>query len=421
MGNSSSQINSNSLSKNEADKIQEFYSSKFKQDKTSQNQIKNLEIFSKEVFKNLLDSYKINLKEYMNKAYQKALKTSLKEFDLKAFILFCEIILKSTNSEEAFLSSIYQNCSYLYLLYDLTQSSPAEFRSNSIEKEIIENIIDYAIEIYVNLHDESVKEGVKIRCNKENMKKYLNNLIAKTINIGSNQREIEARLFNPFISEYLISFDCLIKDHFNRIILENNKINMFTSNAVPTFQLGVSNIMSTEEFFFFCMANPFVSNRKNAYKLYCCNQMGFNISSVIYSFLGFDGPICIFISHLTKDNSKKILGLFLNSNFKECFENYVGDDCCFPFELSPNMKFYKIDPYSVNKNKILYLSSKNHKNTNMKPGIGLGFGYSGAKMWLDMNDPFKLSYFNKNETVYQEGSPFESDKEMLNVFLFLLI
>lgn len=417
MGNSNSTINSNLLSKNELEHIQNYFSNNFqKDDKTNR-----LEKINKALFIDLQDNYQINLEEYMNKAYQYEFKQTLKNFDLKSFTLFCEFLLKSTESEDAFLAKIYQSCSYLYILYDIIQSCPGNFRSTSIRKEIIDNIIDYAIRIYIDLQDECIKKGVSIRYDKNNMKKYVNSLIGSKDNNFNQIDIIDSSTLNLFINENLISFDCLIRDYLCRNILENNKINIYSSNALPAFQLGVSNILSTEEFFFFCMSNPYITNKKYAYKLYCCNEMGFNISSVIYSFLGFNGPVGIFISHLTKENSKITLGMFLNSNFKECFENYVGDDCCFPFEVSPKLEFFRVDPYSLNKNKTLYISSKNHKNTNMKPGIGLGYGYSGSKIWLDMNDPFKESYFVKNETVYHEGSPFDNQKEYLNVIFFYVL
>jgi len=423
MGNSSSQPISRCFSNSELERVETFYKEHFTDNKISQNQSMNLSNFCKSCFQSLSESYKINLQEFLNKAFQIYLKQNYKNFDIKAFTLLSETLIKFNNSEDAFLSNLYNNSSYVFLLYDFIQATPGAFRLGLLQNNIILDIFDYAIGIYINLHDVSVKEGVKIRYDKENLKDYICTIF-QSLNIINNYDrnnknsiiEIEKRLFDIFVSDYLMGFDCLIRDHFTNIILEGNKTNSYYSNSLPIFQLGVSNILSTEEFFLFCMSNPFISNKKFAYKLYCCNEMGFNISSVIYSFLGFDGPVCIFISNLNKDDTKSVIGLFLNSNFKECFENYVGDDCCFPFMVKPYIKFYKVDPYSVNRNKILYLSSKNHKNTNMKPGIGLGYGYAGSKIWLDMNDPFKQSYFNKNETVYSEGSPFKNEKEILNVF-----
>ena len=118
---------------------------------------------------------------------------------------------------------------------------------------------------------------------------------------------------------------------------------------------------------------------------------------------------------LDKDNNKCVVGMYLNSNFKECFENYVGDDSCFAFQIHPTLKIYKTEPLSSHRNRVLYLSSKNHKNTDMKPGIGLGYSYFGSKIWLDLNNPFKESYFIKSDNVFQEGSPFEENKQYLNV------
>lgn len=419
MGNSSNTTKSKCFNDSELEKIKKFYENNFKTSTTKDNNDSSVNKISEIFLGKLFLNHSMKLQDYLRKVYQQEVKETYKTFNEKAFLILSEILLKSNNSEEAILSNLYQNQSYIYILYDLIKSSPGAFRSELLNDKIILDIFDYALDIFIELHDESLKKGVRIRYNKDSTRKYLNRIFLN-LNIITNDSSdesinIEKRHLDIFVSDFLYGFDCLIRDYINSIIMQTNKNNLYFNNSLPTFQFGVSNILSTEEFFVFCLANPFLTNKKHSYKLYCCNEMGFNISSVIYSFLGFDGPICIFISNLNKDDSKSIIGIFLNSNYKECFENYVGDDCCFPFIISPYLKFYKVDPLSNNRNKILYLSSKNHKNTNMRPGIGLGYGYGGSKIWIDMNDPFKQSYFNKNETVYNEGSPFENEKEMLNV------
>ncbi len=427
MGNSTKINKSKCFNELELEKIKKIYEANF-----ATNSIKDNieELLSNKISEISLakfsEIHKIRILDYLKKVYQMEFKENLKTFDEKAYIILSEILLKSNNCEDAVLSNLYHNQSYIYILYDLIKSTPGAFRSEPLNDKIIFDILDFALNIFIELHDDSLKEDVKQRYNKNSTRNYLFQIF-KYLNLLKNNPSndlnnddsinIEKRHFDNFLSEYMFGLDCLIRDNINSKIMQTNTNKLYYNNPLPTFQLGVSSILSTEEFFVFCLANPFLSNKKHAYKLYCCNEMGFNISSVIYSFLGFDGPICIFISNLNKDNSKSTIGIFLNSNYKECFENYVGDDCCFPFIISPYLNFYKIDPLSLNRNKILYLSSKNHKNTNMRPGIGLGYGYSGSKIWIDLNDPFKKSYFNKNESVYHEGSPFENDKEILNVLI----
>lgn len=442
MGNSASKEVKTCFSKPELDKVKSFFSLNFP---NKNNAMNDLPSFRKELFTTLYEAYEFNLFDFLNKSSQISLKQSLKTFDINAFVLLSEILLKAPHSEEAFQSNYYKNQSYIYLIYDIIKSFPGAFRSGLLDKDIILAIFDYAINLHINLHNEDYKQAVFNRYSKAHMAKYVNKIfenlnIVNAGNLPSNSNHdskdanksgletnsvnkcIDKVLFDAFISEYLISFDCLIRDYFSKLILNNNKTFIYTNNALPTFELGVSNIINTHEFFIFCMANPFISDKKHAYKLYCCNEQGFNVSSVIYSFLGFDGPVTILLSiYNKKTDAKDVVGFFLNNNFKECFENFVGDESCFVFTIEPMLKLYRVNPLSINKNKILYLSSKNHKNTHMKPGIGLGYSYSGYKLWLDMNDPFKQSYFNKFDSVFEEGSPYEEDKAYLNVKKFKFI
>ena len=417
MGNTTTKIKT-CFNKTDLQKIDEIYISNFKDENMTQNNLNNL---LKDLFGELAVNYKINIFDFLNKSLERQKKQVIKKFDKNCLILLTEFLLKSSTSEDAFLSNIYLNQSYIYIIYDIIKGSPATHKNNAfLDYDIILDIFNFIMSIYVNLHEEFIIEGVKNRYNKEKMICNLTNIF-ETLSIIDSNKKINKTNLDNFINENLISVDCLIKDYFTKIMIENNQTNIYPNNSLPTFQFGCSNIVSIDQFFLYCMGNPFLTTKKHAYKLYCCNDNGFNLSSVIYSFLGFEGPITILINHLNKDDSKTVLGIFLNSNFKECFENYVGDDSCFPFIIQPNLKFYKFYPLSINRNKILYLSSKNHKNTSMKPGVGLGYGYSGSKIWLDLNDLFKKSYFTKNETVFEEGSPFENDKEILNVqFLFIL-
>lgn len=435
MGNSQYTPQSKCFSEKEVEKISNTYQDNFTNNNNQQNQElsnsqkeKNLLNFSKKLFGHLQNNFKIDILGFINKCLEISKRKKIQNFNEEVFLLFAELVLKANNSTDSFMSNYYLNNNYIYIIYDLILNNPNYHRRENLETQIIFDIFDHAIEIYISLHDdEDWKKALKDRYSKEKFFEYLEKIFEeKNLKIEqNNQNLLNKELFDNYCTDYLLSFDCLLRDYFSKMLIDNNKLVYYAFNAIPTFQLGVSNILRTHEFFYYCMANPFLVNKKHAYKLYDCNSKGFNISSLIYSFLGFDGPITIFIHTLDNNNNKCVVGMYINSNFKECFENYVGDDACFVFQIHPVFKMYKSEPLSSNRNRILYLSSKNHKNTDKKAGIGLGYSYFGAKIWLDLNNPFKESYFVKNDNVFQEGGPYEENKTFMNVrnllFLFFYL
>ena len=85
--------------------------------------------------------------------------------------------------------------------------------------------------------------------------------------------------------------------------------------------------MSIYKFFFYCLSNSIISSKHYAFKLYDCKINVYNLSNLVYSFLGFTGPILILVQHHDKTSDDFItFGMFINSNFKECFSNFCGDD-----------------------------------------------------------------------------------------------
>ena len=95
-----------------------------------------------------------------------------------------------------------------------------------------------------------------------------------------------------------------------------------------------SSILTIDQFLFFCLSNAHIYSKKYAFKLFDCVRNGYNIPNLIYSFLGFDGPVVLFVQHYDMDEKKEYaLGAYLNSNFKECYEKFCGDELSFIFHI----------------------------------------------------------------------------------------
>jgi len=139
------------------------------------------------------------------------------------------------------------------------------------------------------------------------------------------------------------------------------------------------------------------------------------------SFIGFTGKILLLITHKDKTDDGKLqyLGMFLNSNIKECFEEPCGDDSCSFFTLLPKLINYKTKTNKVcEKPTYVYLSSKNLSYTKKTPGIGMGANlFDDYRFWLDNNDLFQKSYFKSEDENFENGSPFNEEKKMLNVII----
>ncbi len=269
------------------------------------------------------------------------------------------------------------------------------------------DIFYFVIKIYIERLQLTTLPNIDL--NYSELQLSLKEFLLSNFEIDHTSLKVNKNILINFIEKNLYSLSSFIKNHFRIKFLDDK--DLIKSTPLLT---ELSSSLSLEQFLFFVLANAHMNNKKYAFKLWDCKKMGYNIPNLIYSFLGFDGPIAIFIKHFDKDKDKEtILGAFLFSNFKECYEKFCGDEYNFIFFLQPKMQFYK---FVGEREKICYISSKNQKFAKTNPGIGLGYYNGKCRLWIDSNECFNKSYFNKYDDVFEEGSPFENPEQPLNVF-----
>jgi hypothetical protein len=406
MGSKSSHNNTNKYSKNsyfinlensEKEKLLYFYS------KFSSNEIFDESKFNEEVFLGL----RTNSIFFLNSYYK--LDNSKKKIDNISFDDFLNLffLITKANQEE---ESPYFRVNTFLILIDIYVGKAYSF-DEEIEFEKVLHVFYFILKIYIDRVRNVTIPGLVI--NNNDQISSLENFMTNNLEVDRNS-SINKNVLLNFLEKKMYSINSFIKNHFLLKFLDDK--DLIKSTPLLT---SIPSSISLEQFLFFVLANPHMNNRKYAFKLWDCKKMGYNIPNLIYSFLGFDGPIAIFVKHFDKVTEKElVLGAFLFSNFKECYEKFCGDEYNFIFLMDPKLKFYK---FQGDRDKICYISSKNQKFAKVNPGIGLGYHNGRCRFWIDSNECFNKSYFNKYDDVFEEGSPFDNPEQFLNVSNLIMI
>ena len=359
---------------------------------------------------------KINLINFLQSFYNyKQIKKNLNNnnFDLQDFFSIAFILTKintDSNEENYFKKNTF------FILFDIYKGK-INSHKEKIEINDLINIFNFITLLYFNKYSNKnlsfSEEKFDDHYNNEFKLFLLENLKnSDDLNENNEKFEINYNLINNFVSEKLYNLESFLKHYFNGIFL--NKLNdeyYENLSPFPIFNSPPSTI-SIYEFFYYVLSNPQISSKKFAFKLFDTKLAGYNLSDLIYSFLGFTGPVSIFIQHFPKHSKNDvILGMFLNSNFKECYEKFCGDDLSHIFFITPRLIKYNCKE----NNNILYIQSKSQKFSNKRAGIGMGNRNGEMRIWLDSQELFSKSYFNKYDDVFEEGSPFNEMKEILNI------
>ena len=380
---------------------------KFDSDKFISDSFMILDALIKKNIVNYLNSY------YESKENSRRIKDAL---ELNDYLAIANILLRANSDYD---DSIYYRKNTFLILYDMIKGKIGSFQNNanSFNLDDLLQIFNFATLLYFNKY---AKHSSKFKQNNhetftEDFNKEMKEYIYDNIMNGSDEsnKEITLALLEEFIDNKLYALDGFLKNHFRTYFLNRSNDDSYSSlTPFPLFNDPPSTIPSYQ-FFYYCLSNTIISSKSYAFKLYDCKIQGYNLSDLIYSFLGFTGPIAIFTQHYDEKKEKNIiLGMFINSNFKECYEKFCGDDMSCIFTIEPKMNFYKC---VGDKDKICFISSKNQKFSKTRPGIGLGWRAGDIRFWLDANELFSKSYFSKYDNVFEEGSPFEEMKEKLNI------
>lgn len=340
---------------------------------------------------------------FFDKNFEQILNTMKIKYDrttrMVNYECFCNIVhllTKSLNDSNSKLESkCYNGKHMISIIYDVLYGvALKEFNVKEFKKCLI-----WAFNCYQKLHLLSSNKVMKLEEKENENETYMKNyVLSETLNFEK-------------MLHFLYNLESFTFNYVTNSIL--NCDNILDHTGLPLIYSKLS-VISQYDFFMFCLKNPHIYGKKYAYQLWNCSVDGFTIVNMVYSFMGWPGPVMIVIKHFDKITGEEpIVGMFLNSNFKECYQSYCGDDLSFIFSINNNeVKFYKY--YCASKN-ILFISSKQQKYNKSKFGIGIGDFYDEPRLWLDGSDIFSKSYFSRHDTIFEEGSPFKEDKKFLNV------
>ena len=393
-------------------------------DQTNNNKFKS-ENFFNNVFTYISKEVSTNINKYLNSFYSeikvKRQLTPEQNLEITDIMTLAQILIKSTlDSDE----NIYYHKSMIQILYDIIHGELYywEKHKDNLDMEIIIKIFNFIILIYFNKYAKksmTLKFDTKELFNSEfnsNIKEFiLCNILNKyKLSQDDFNTKITADQLNELQEKKLKSLDGFTISHFSTLLFNLERdANNENMTSFPIFNEPPSTL-SIYKFFFYCLSNSIISSKHYAFKLYDCKVNGYNISNLVYSFLGFTGPIIILVQHHDKANDNFItFGMFMNSNFKECFSNYCGDDLSHILIFGDKMEILKT--MGDDHEHYCYISSKNQKFQKMQPGIGMGYSHGQIRFWLDANELFAKSYFGKYDDVYEEGSPFEEMEEKLEI------
>ena len=393
-------------------------------DQTNNNKFKS-EKFFQLVFTYLSNEISTNIIKYLNSFYseikaQRQLQQG-QNLEIVDIMTLAQILIKSYLD---FDENIYYHKSIVLILYDMINGELFYHEKNkeNLNMDIITKIFNFVILIYFNKYakkSSTLKFDMKETFNQEfnsNIKEFILCNILNKYKLSQEDftTKITVAQLSEFLEKKLFALDGFVISYFSTVLFNlEQDLNNENMTSFPIFNEPPST-MSIYKFFFYCLSNSIISSKHYAFKLYDCKINGYNLSNLVYSFLGFTGPIIILVQHHDKNLSDFItFGMFINNNFKECFSNFCGDDLSHILILGDKMDILKT--VGDDHEHYCYISSKNQKFQKMKPGIGMGYSHGQIRFWLDSNELFSKSYFGKYDDVYEEGSPFEEMEEKLEI------
>ena len=343
MGSKTSKVEANTFSESELHSIQNLYN------KYKLNNGIDLNSFLKDIF------FGLNLKlvEYLNSVYSEKKLTKIVTISLDDFVYLAYVLTKINQaSNDNF--SIYYRKNTLEILYDML-CGKFGMCEEKLNLDYLGETFSFAVEIFNSVQKTKFPFEKKV---------FETNLIQNLLSQGNTN--ISFQTIRDLIDNQWYNLEPYIKLYFTHIFLKDCKSLQFKC-TLPIYTVN-SSFLSIDQYFSFLMFNPHVYNSPYAFKLYDCSKQGFNIPELIYSFLGFGGPVAIFIEHLEVNTKQQyVFGVFINSNFKDCYENFCGDDLTFLFTLSPKVELFK---YSGSNKNICFLCRRAQNFSKMVPGVG---------------------------------------------------
>jgi hypothetical protein len=396
-------------------------------------EIKNLEIESM----NYLDTdilanriflslpvHRDNIKEFLNDYYKHRFQGDpVNSFEFSDFLALAYILIKSQANPEDF---IYYKKSSFHIIYDLIQGKIGSFKESKYQFKIIQIFFDFLLKIFLNrsnMNEElinNLNEDKLLGIIRHNLSKPSNSsidiekcdfntnlIIPQEIIDSSLECEKRDYVSNEDMELFLINFKNLDKFlcYYFNLQFMGVEYDASLMTSIPEMKEGG---LTTEMYFLFCLMNEEIYDKKWGYKLFDTRKDGISIAPMIHSFLGFPGPVAIFIHHWEKSENKEyIIGALMKGIYMEPYPKL--DDSTHLFFLFPTIRKLKFLDLP---NRIALFQSKSLQS---KPGIGFGNYKDLPRLWIDGKNINSDSYFLTYDSVFEEGSIFNESHKQLNI------
>jgi hypothetical protein len=345
MGSKTSKVDANTFTESELQSIRNLYN------KYKSNNGLDLTKFLNDIF------FGMNLKiiDFLNSMYTEKKLAKIANISLDDFVYLAYVLTKINQASNDNFNFSYYRKYTVQILYDIIQGKFG-MCEEKLNLDNLGEIFSFAVEIFNSL--QKTKLPFEKKLFEKNLKQNLPSL--------EGSSGLTFPMIRDFLDNLWYNLEPYIKLYFDHVFLKDLNSLQFKF-SLPVYTAN-SNFLSIDQYFTFLMLNPHVYNSPYAFKLFDCSKQGFNIPELIYSFLGFGGPVGIFIEHLEVSTKQQyVLGVFINSNFKDCYENFCGDDLTFLFSISPKLEVYK---YSGSCKNICFLCRRAQNFSKMVPGIG---------------------------------------------------
>ena len=405
MGNSSQKLKfdiNSAFSKVEIEHLKNLYLKEFNLNKNNQieNSVFNYSKFVNDIFLGVDNQLSSCLVEVG------LIKPNEEAKSYEDYLNLIHFFYKAVSDDKCLLTKAYYNKTYSSIIYDCLVGK-VNSSEDYFSKENTNKFLAWIFSAYLNVVHQMNSKITKINITEE---------IEEFISIIPTFKSIND------LHTYFYNLDSFICGYIRALFLcESSHFSLSHPMGIP-IPSEKSKTLSYSQFFIYCLKNPQLFSKQYAYKLFDCSDSGFNLSNIIYSFLGFPNQVLILIHDFDKKTGKdSVIGMFLNSNFKECYESYCGDEFCsiFTFEKDTGIQIY--DYIGNNNSNILMINIKNNKYSKRLTGIGLGDLDNESRVWIDGDELFKKSYFTNYDTVFKEGSIYTEDKHYLNVSINIIL
>lgn len=346
MGSKTSKVEANTFDEHEMDSMKKLFN------RLSANGSKLVELtkLNESIFLGMT----VKTIDFLNSIYSEKKLSKITNLSFDDLVYLSYVLTKINQSGDDQFGFYYRK-STLLILYDLVVGKFG-MCEETLNVDILTELLAFATSVFNSVQQKKLDFDKRA---------FLVSLKENILSEGKST--VNFQTIRDFTENMWYNLEPYLKAYFTSVLLKDSNYLHFNF-SLPIFT-SPSSFLKIDEYFQFLLLNPHVFGKPHAFKLYDCSKQGFNIPELIYSFLGFGGSIGIFIEHLEVSKRQRyVFGVFLNSNLKDCYENFCGDDLSFIFSITPILEVYK---YGGSSKKICYLCRRAQNFSKMIPGIGM--------------------------------------------------